>query len=228
MKIFSTLFALASLFCLQSVQAVFSIVDYNPSHRDAIYAALLQDEFLIFPGEEFIKKGLVSEEDLHKQLNRRLEEILNNDDDLSIKKVIVDESKVIGLVFYAVSKEQTIEDACYGCNQKMKEMILANRPDLKRDGEKARKYVELDVIMIMPEYRSKGLGTMLLSHAIEDAQKRWPDIEVLKVDVLATNSSARQFFEKQGFVVSARPLSAYSLEGNLISYEKVQIVSPSG
>lgn len=56
---------------------------------------------------------------------------------------------------------------------------------------------KLDMLFIAPEVRGCGIGTLLLSHAVE----HWG---VCRIDVNEQNLQARGFYERQGFVMVGR------------------------
>jgi len=57
--------------------------------------------------------------------------------------------------------------------------------------------VELDRIVVFPEYTRKGIGTMVLNRVIEDAKLK--KAHVIVVNAGKDEAHARRFYEKNGF-----------------------------
>lgn len=66
----------------------------------------------------------------------------------------------------------------------------------EKDGEK-RLYIM--TIGVLQTYQHKGIGKVLLEHAIEDAKKTDPSIKEAYLHVHAENTAAMAFYEKMGF-----------------------------
>lgn len=54
-------------------------------------------------------------------------------------------------------------------------------------------------ILVRREYRGRGVGTALLTHALEAAKEKF---EVVRLDVFSVNEGARRLYERFGFVLS--------------------------
>jgi|GEM_PF-719069 len=77
---------------------------------------------------------------------------------------------------------------------------------------RSEKSIVIDEIQILPEYQNKGIGTLILSDIIADAQKAKIEINlrVLKVNNIAQNFYNKLGFEKIGntethFLLSKKP-----------------------
>ena len=77
---------------------------------------------------------------------------------------------------------------------------------------RSEKSIVIDEIQILPEYQNKGIGTLILSDIIADAQKAKIEINlrVLKVNDIAQNFYNKLGFEKIGntethFLLSKKP-----------------------
>lgn len=63
---------------------------------------------------------------------------------------------------------------------------------------------ELGDLAVHPDFRRRGIGAILLCHALEEARSR--AVRVLYLEVRAGNESARRLYERSGFeVISVRP-----------------------
>lgn len=72
--------------------------------------------------------------------------------------------------------------------------ILGFAQTVKQDNET----VELDRIVVFPEYTGKGLGTQLLAKALEDQRRK--GMKTVLVKAGKDEVLARRFYEKNGFV----------------------------
>lgn len=64
---------------------------------------------------------------------------------------------------------------------------------------------------ILCEYRGKGLGTQLMTHAIEHAKLN--GIEKVELDVYESNSAAIGLYEKLGFTTEGKRVKGRKLDG---------------
>ena len=62
------------------------------------------------------------------------------------------------------------------------------------------------------EYRRQGIGTALLSQALEEARSRW--LERVELDVYASNLATIHLYEKYKFEVEGQKESARELYGS--------------
>jgi GNAT superfamily N-acetyltransferase len=65
------------------------------------------------------------------------------------------------------------------------------------DGTRPVKRAELENMLILPEWRSKGLGKQLVEACVSWAKKR--GVERLVVKAYSANASALTFYERHGF-----------------------------
>lgn len=82
---------------------------------------------------------------------------------------------------------QTIEFQIIVVNDKNVGIVACSRDE---------KYTVIDEIQILPEYQNKGIGTLILSDIIADAQKAKIEINLR---VLKVNFIAQKFYNKLGF-----------------------------
>jgi ribosomal protein S18 acetylase RimI-like enzyme len=78
--------------------------------------------------------------------------------------------------------------------------------------------VELDRIVVFPEYMRKGIGTMVLNRVIEDVKLK--KIKSLIVNAGKDEEHARRFYEKNGFKILKEETVEYPWGGKiaLITY----------
>ncbi len=54
-------------------------------------------------------------------------------------------------------------------------------------------------IAIKKKFRGTGIGTKVLLKAIEETKKQFPEVEIIELDVFATNEIAKRAYMKVGF-----------------------------
>jgi len=69
--------------------------------------------------------------------------------------------------------------------------------------------VQLNNIVIKPEYREKGMGTILLEHILSDSHTREPRPRNIILEVSNVNHAAVQFYKKNGFIETGRRKNYY-------------------
>jgi RimJ/RimL family protein N-acetyltransferase len=79
--------------------------------------------------------------------------------------------------------------------------------DLKNRDRRKLAHVGSLGIMILPEFRNKGVGTALLKSVIKWAEEN-PVIEKITLGVFATNETAISLYEKMGFEQEGREIRA--------------------
>lgn len=67
-------------------------------------------------------------------------------------------------------------------------------------------WIELDQIYILPNYHSKGLGSLLLKHLLNNLKRYDQD---LKLEVVEYNNQAINFYNKYGFHKTTTKLAPY-------------------
>jgi len=202
-----------SISCGQSCPV---IRPYESSYHDQVLELIYQDPFSIFPGKQWIKNGRMTNELFFKQTKNTCEEHLN-DSFIFTKYILLDGNTVVGFASYAINKEYTFPE---NLTQKQKEYVRKVMPHLKENQAACRKYAHIAILVISQKMRRNGLGAQVFNYIERDIKNRFPDVSVIKLDVLDDNSIAQKFFEKLGFVKSDTPLLPHSKEANQISYEK--------
>ena len=66
--------------------------------------------------------------------------------------------------------------------------------------DKAESHIGVFGIMIVPEWRKKGIGKFLMQKILEEAKKNIPQLQILTLGVFASNSIAKKMYEKMGFM----------------------------
>jgi GNAT superfamily N-acetyltransferase len=59
------------------------------------------------------------------------------------------------------------------------------------------KYLEMDNVVVMPDYRSKGIGKLLSDWC--EAKAKENNCKVLMLDAYLENEKAHRFYEREGF-----------------------------
>jgi len=67
-------------------------------------------------------------------------------------------------------------------------------------------------VSINKNYRGCGLGKILMNHLIEKI-KTFPDIEIIELDVMASNHAAFKIYSQLGFVETGRLKNAFKIPG---------------
>lgn len=65
---------------------------------------------------------------------------------------------------------------------------------------------------LLPEYRHKGIGSLLLQKTIEHAKER-NNIEKVELEVFESNTNAIKFYEKFGFQHEGKRIKSRKLDG---------------
>ncbi|MCL4361239.1 hypothetical protein M1446_02685 [Candidatus Dependentiae bacterium] len=104
-KLILNLFTISSIFCCEYKEPV-SIVDYDASHKDAAMEIFFQDPMLFFGGSHLVTSGIMSREMFESENRKGMEVILK--DSLRIKKVLINDGKVIGFINYFKTKEHSL------------------------------------------------------------------------------------------------------------------------
>ncbi len=79
------------------------------------------------------------------------------------------------------------------------------------DGE-----IHIHNIAIVPDMRRKGIGTRLLSRALEWHMDQWGRPGVVSLEVRESNSAAQRFYAALGFGITGRRPFYYKDEGALL------------
>ena len=60
------------------------------------------------------------------------------------------------------------------------------------------KYLEMDNVVVLPEYRSKGIGKLLCDWCINKAKEN--NCKKVMLDAYLENEKAHKFYEREGFI----------------------------
>ncbi|MBI4654487.1 MAG: ribosomal protein S18-alanine N-acetyltransferase [Nitrospirae bacterium] len=66
-------------------------------------------------------------------------------------------------------------------------------------------------LIVIPEFRQKGIGSMLLQSAIEELRRMKPDVKSLTLEVRESNIPAIRLYERAGFKIVSRRRGYYQL-----------------
>jgi len=71
-------------------------------------------------------------------------------------------------------------------------------------------------IVIAADYRGLGIGKKLMQTVITEAQKKWKDLKILKLDVFGNNTTAQNLYKKLGFVECGKIPKGVYYRGRLV------------
>ncbi len=80
-------------------------------------------------------------------------------------------------------------------------------------------------ILVHRDHRGAGVGTALLTHALDAARERF---EVVRLSVFSINERARRLYERFGFAVSGHSPRAVKRKGEYLDEDEMVLVFPSG
>lgn len=66
-------------------------------------------------------------------------------------------------------------------------------------------------LAVIPEFRQKGIGSMLFQSAIEELRRMEPDVKLLTLEVRESNIPAIRLYERAGFKIVSRRKGYYQL-----------------
>lgn len=196
-----------------------SIVDYNTAHKNSIMDISFQDP-LFFPGSKTIPEEVRAQAD---EANKQM--ILASCDDASrCKRILIDDAQnVLGFVMYFKSREPSLESIKRALEQQMgsvpfsDEQIKTMYPfNIKDTDAECAEFILIEGIAVDKNERNKGYGKMLIRHALEDMQKRYPGL-IIKLNTEKDNTVACKLYESAGFVVSEMQPLAFM---NVVQLEK--------
>ncbi|MDP3297709.1 MAG: ribosomal protein S18-alanine N-acetyltransferase [Thermodesulfovibrionia bacterium] len=64
-------------------------------------------------------------------------------------------------------------------------------------------------LVVLPDFRRKGIGSMLLRDALNELKRLKPDINLITLEVRESNTAAIKLYEKFGFKVMGKRISYY-------------------
>ena len=116
----------------------------------------------------------------------------------------VEENKVLGLMGLGTNKVRPIDfkkDICQKYFGKFKGSLISKqmngifqKPAVKRDNE-----LYLDTLVTHPDYRSKGIGSLLIKKA-----SSFKEYTRLVTEVFSKNENAMRFYMRNGFIISKK------------------------
>ena len=65
--------------------------------------------------------------------------------------------------------------------------------------DRTERHTGLLGMSVAKEFRSKGIGSLLMHHLIEEAIRRLSDLEIITLSLFSTNNIGRSLYEKFGF-----------------------------
>ena len=142
----------------------------------------------------------------------------------------VDDEKVLGLLGLGTNKVRPINFKKKICQKhfgKLKGAIISKQmnPIFQKPAVSSESELYIDTIVVDPNYRNKGIGTILLNKAAE-----YGIFNTLVLEVFSKNQTAISFYKKNGFTIKReKKMSFMSFFGSgypivmvksLNSYEK--------
>ena len=127
----------------------------------------------------------------------------------------VDDEKVLGLLGLGTNKVRPINFKKKICQKhfgKLKGAIIAKQmnPIFQKPAVSDDKELYIDTIVVDPNYRNKGIGTILLNKAAE-----FGIFNTLVLEVFSKNQTAISFYKKNGFTIKReKKMSFMSLFGS--------------
>ena len=127
----------------------------------------------------------------------------------------VDDEKVLGLLGLGTNKVRPInfkKEICQKYFGKFKGTIIAKQmnPIFQKPAVSDDKELYIDTIVVDPNYRNKGIGTILLNKAAE-----YGIFNTLVLEVFSKNQTAISFYKKNGFTIKReKKMSFMSLFGS--------------
>ena len=116
----------------------------------------------------------------------------------------VEENKVLGLMGLGTNKVRPIDfkkDICQKYFGKFKGSLISKqmngifqKPAVKGDNE-----LYLDTLVTHPDYRNKGIGTLLIKKA-----SSFGEYTTLVTEVFSKNENAMRFYMRNGFIISKK------------------------
>jgi len=81
--------------------------------------------------------------------------------------------------------------------------------------------IQLNNLVIKPEYRRKGMGTILLEHILTDSYTREPLPRSIILEVSNENRAAIQFYKKNGFIETGRRKNYYKHSDAILMIKEI-------
>jgi ribosomal protein S18 acetylase RimI-like enzyme len=211
-KLLISLLCVSTVFCPEP-QSV-AIVDYNPSHKDAVVEILFQNTEafggMSRPMEEFEREFYLQ---WHKN---KIEESFV--DPLVIKKVIVDSGKVVAFISFSKERERSLESLKDQINSDQEEEMLVAL-GVKRTDAECDDIAHVGLLAVSRDFRRRGYGKALINHAITFFRENFPMIKYMDIYVDEANFGARSLYESQGFSLSPVRTSHF-INMKTVIYEK--------
>ncbi len=226
---------IASAFCINQFANISTasvpktvIINYEPSHEEAVIAMSYEDSLLFFIGSALVDKGQISKQEFEELNLPGMKELLA--DSAKVKRVIVDSEKVVGYSSFYKTLEPSIEATMKQLEEyltaqgaavtpEMEAAVIAQNPHMKRTIAECKPIVLIEAVVVSGEFRRKGHAKALLNDAIHYIQANWPEVEYVILNVNAANEGARKLYEMQGFKVSEKQ-AAFLKAIEAIQYEK--------
>jgi len=217
-----------NLLCLSLLAAIpgcnaqqTTIVEYAPSHKDAVMEIAFQDPYNFCCGSVAVTKGAMTQELFISENKKGMQALLESP--MRTTKVLIAEGKVAGFAAFYKTQELSLEamkEAAQSRNIPLDEnQILMAMPNLKRTKAECEAHALLETLAVSKEFRGKGYGRALLKHCATEIKAKWPQIKKVMLDVNASNSVARKLYESEGFVLSPiQPRHLVMME--CVQYEK--------
>lgn len=198
------------------------IAEYESCHKEAIFEMMMQQELSFFEGAEaVVEKGLMTKEDFMTNTKKALAEHLENP--AKIKRVLTIAGKVVGFVEVSKSREESVESIIKmmkASGQPFDEgKVTAILSNLKKTDKECTEFGLIASLMVLREFRSRGLGRQLLKDASQQIKRHWPLLEQVRLAVSAYNSIAIKLYESEDYKKSEiQP--AHLVLAKMVEYQK--------
>ncbi len=113
------------------------------------------------------------------------------------QNTLKEEEKYLRTVFEKMRKNRIVKLHVFHGSM----LIGSSEVEMK---EKAESHVGNFGLSVAKEYRGEGIGTLLMYHVLEEAERYLPDLKIVILGVFSDNDRALSMYQKNGFVPFGR------------------------